>query len=369
MIKKTLPVLIAAASGVFATQAANAIENIELYGFASFAAGTTFNEEELPNGEDSVFGPVDRTTYTDEVRYRPESVIGIQIDADLSEGLKLKTLLQADGEKDYDAEMKWAFAEFDAGGDVTFQAGRQPLPLYYYTDFIDVAYSYRWVRPPMETYFLQNSTFDGVQLKWEPMVGDYEYRFQVYHGRDENEDINLTLNDVTGVVAFMRKDWFEVRASHAKSNVETAVIGGAAGATVETPTSFTNLTLKAGTKSAYITAEWQRDDESKPIQVLNYLDESQSWYISAGYGVDNFVPYVTYAERENSLSDENPFLAEDAKQKSESWTGGVRWDFHSNAAFKMEYTARKDKSDDTILALTGEAKTVDALTVAIDMVF
>jgi hypothetical protein len=357
--------------------AAVAENGLEIYGFASFATGKTLNEEELPNGEKSIFGPSDRELYNDQIQYRPESTIGIQVDADLQDGLALKTLLQADGEKDYAGELKWAYAEYDLSDDFLVSVGRQPLPLFYYTDFIDVGYSYQWVRAPLEAYYIKNSTFDGAQIKYEPIFGDYEYRFQVYHGRDEEEsDLTLTLNDITGFVAYMRKDWFEARATWMEAKIETGLQGldpqtmsVVDMGIVETDTTYYGAAFKATFVSSYITAEWVSDKEEAPIQEFSYLEGTEAWYVSAGYGVKNFVPYVTYAESKNKFSDESPLLIEDQSVESVSWTGGVRWDFHSSAAFKIEYTSKKDKSSDEIVAIAGAVKEVDAVSASIDLVF
>lgn len=374
MIKKTLPKLIL---GLSLSMGAYAQEGIEIYGFASFAAGKTFNEETLPNGEDTIFGPSDRVIYTDEVAYRPESTIGIQIDASLDDGLMLKTLLQADGEKDYSAEMKWAYAEYELAEGLKLQAGRQPLPLFFYTDFIDVGYSYQWVRPPLETYYIKNSTFDGTQLRYDLAVGDYEYRLQAYHGRDKEEsDLTLDLNSITGVVAYMRKDWLEIRATAMETKIETGLQGldFNTGQLVplgdtETKATYVGAAIKATFRSSYITAEWVKDDEEDPIQEFAFLEGTEAWYVSAGYGVEDLVPYITYAESENKYSSESPLLLENSSVKSTSWTTGIRWDFHSSAALKLEYTTRKDNTDDAIVDVAGKVKEVDALTAAIDLVF
>jgi hypothetical protein len=364
-------------TGAVMASGAIAEDGLDIYGFASFATGKTVNEQNLPDGSESTFGPSDREIYNDQVQYRPETTIGLQIDADLDDGLMLKTLLQADGEKNYAGEMKWAYAKYELVDSFDIAIGRQPLPLFYYTDFIDVGYSYQWVRAPLETYYIKNSTFDGAQLKWTPTVGNFEYRFQMYHGRDEeNSELTLTLNDITGLVAYMRKDWFEARATWMQAKIETGLqgfdvqTGGLVDlGEIETETTYYGAALKATFEASYLTAEWVSDKENDPIQEFAYLEGTEAWYVSAGFGVKNFVPYVTYAESINNFSKDSPLLLGDSHVRSNSWTGGVRWDFHSNAALKFEYTSRKDKSSDGIVALAGSVKEVDALSASIDLVF
>lgn len=363
--------------GTLMTSGVMAEDSLDIYGFASFAMGKTVKEQNLADGSRSTFGPSDREIYNNQVQYRSETTIGLQIDADLDDGLMLKTLLQADGEKDYAGEMKWAYADYDMGDSLNIAIGRQPLPLFYYTDFIDVGYSYQWVRAPLETYYIKNSTFDGAQLKWTPTSGDFEYRFQMYHGRDDEiSELTLTLNDITGFVAYMRKDWFEARATWMQAKIETGLqgfdiqTGGVVDlGEIETDTTYYGAALKATFEASYISAEWVSDKENDPIQEFAYLEGTEAWYVSAGFGVKNFVPYITYAESINSFSKDSPLLQANSYVKSNSWTGGLRWDFHSNAALKFEYASRKDISSDGIVALAGPVKEVDAISGSIDLVF
>jgi hypothetical protein len=91
------------------------------------------------------------------------------------------------------------------------------------------------------------------------------------------------------------------------------------------------------------------------INRLNLEEQDLDTYlVSAGYRIGQWTPYVVYSDF-------------DALGEVHDTTSvGVRWDFHSSAAFKLQY----DKVDDLIDAETpGVAGDSKAITFGIDLVF
>jgi predicted porin len=63
------------------------------------------------------------------------------------------------------------------------------------------------------------------------------------------------------------------------------------------------------------------------------LGDSNGWYITGGYRIKNFTPYLTYSQLK-ALS--NPGLGfPPAGQQNTS--AGVRWDFYKNFDLKLQY--------------------------------
>lgn len=77
--------------------------------------------------------------------------------------------------------------------------------------------------------------------------------------------------------------------------------------------------------------------------------------LTLGYRFDNITPFVSYADFEGEGDD---------AESHETTSFGVRWDFHSSAAFKIQYDEVEDNS--VGLAVAGDSK---AITIGIDMVF
>ncbi len=71
-----------------------------------------------------------------------------------------------------------------------------------------------------------------------------------------------------------------------------------------------------------------------------------------GYRIEDFVPYITYAD----LKEDDNNLALIQKRHTESL--GIRYDFHPNITFKLEYAKVFDQSDDLLPGLFGNAEFV-----------
>ena len=106
---------------------------------------------------------------------------------------------------------------------------------------------------------------------------------------------------------------------------------------------------------------------------VNGYDGDTGWYISAGRRFGNVTPHITYATNTSTRSKELPSLTSDGDDSSESWTVGLRWDFHPSAAFKFEYTTRSEESDDEVKDSLGfgygDSAELDLISAGIDIIF
>ena len=94
------------------------------------------------------------------------------------------------------------------------------------------------------------------------------------------------------------------------------------------------------------------------LSELNRLDldgNLDTAMLTLGYRIDAFTPFVSYSTFEQEGND-----VEDHNTTSV----GIRWDFLSNAAFKIQYDEVEDNSFS--LAVAGDSK---AITIGVDMVF
>ena len=148
--------LLAAAVGL-ATGSAQAAD-IRIDGFASVVYGQTLNKDE---------GSFQDAKYDSEANYQADSLYGIQFRADISEGLSATAQILGKGAEDYDAKIAWAYFTYQLNDSFTVKAGRQRLPYFLYSDFLDVGYAYHWIAPPSEVYELGGfDNIDGVNLEY-----------------------------------------------------------------------------------------------------------------------------------------------------------------------------------------------------------
>ncbi len=109
----------------------NAMADVQLSGFGTLAAG-------LPTDSDT-----EVRNYTDgEVDFKTGSFFALQAYADLDEGLSATAQIRARGIEDWDPQFTWAYLSYEVQENWRVQVGRQRIPIYLYSDYLDVSYAY-----------------------------------------------------------------------------------------------------------------------------------------------------------------------------------------------------------------------------------
>ena len=341
-----------------------ALAEVNLSGFASINAGKVLNGDGVPHlGLEPTFladYPI-VSAYKEEWDFDPESLFGVQIQADLYDGLSATAQVVARGANDWDPDFEWAYISYEINDSWTIQAGKKRLPLFYYSDFYDVGYAYVWMRAPADNYTWQIFNYTGLNVLYSTELGDWSVTTNLYAGREDDKENKLLGNffsdgakireiwkDILGGVASASNDWFEAR-----------------------------LTVMSYTNERYRNDErhfWGDDDERDGTfygAAFNFTFEN--WFVLTEFSrldlnADFDTRMITFGYEFNTLT---PFIAysdydtegEDGEQHNTT-SIGLRWDFHDSAAFKVQFDDVEDKS--TALAVAGDSETI---TFGVDIVF
>ncbi|MFC3033834.1 porin [Pseudoalteromonas fenneropenaei] len=338
--------------------------DVNITGFASVNAGKVLSGSGVPQfGLEPTFladYPI-VSAYTKDWSFEPESLIGLQVNADLGEGLSVIGQVVARGANDFDAEFEWAYVSYEINENWTFQAGKKRLPLFYYSDFYDVGYAYVWMRPPADNYTWQIFNYQGVNLLYNGSIGDWALSGNIYTGREDDSDNKLLSEfffqtptreiweDIIGGVVSLSHDWLELRFTHMqytnkrfKNGVPELWDGKDS-----RDGKFYGIAANADFGNFFVLTEFNR------LDLGGNLD---TYMVSAGYRIGNVTPYVMFSDFNQDDGDD--------PEKHNTRAVGVRWDFHASAAFKVQYDKVEDDSFD--LAVAGDS---ESITFGIDVVF
>lgn len=375
--------------------------DLRINGFISIGAGKTLSEGDNPaNSDGKANFTADSPTggvYDDSIDFKPDSIYGIQVSSDLGDGLSVTGQITGAGGEDFEAKVSWAYVSYQLNDNWTINAGRQRIPFFFYSDFLDVGYAYHWMRPPTETQIAVD-TLDGIQLTWQGAMGDWDSRIQFYAGNSEasTEALgDLGLDDAVGVVFYTSNDWLQLRATYMVTEfwvgdldaATTAPLAGlaplaknadfasiaAAGQDEDSAVDawFGGLAAHATFGNAFVVSEYVTYEFDDPILTIGWT-QYQGAYVSFGYRMDGITPHITFSTATQDVEDAGTsptnFLT-DSYEKSEAVTVGVRWDFHPSAAFKLEYMTRSDKSKNDFEATRGDRNDVDLISAGIDVIF
>ncbi|MFC7003510.1 porin [Bowmanella sp. JS7-9] len=351
---------------------ATADDNLRISGFASLVGGTTLDGDgywaRLPDAAGQ---------YATGWDFQTESRVGLQGIYTIDKKLSLTGQLMIRGVNDFEPQMEWLYATYRVTPDASVTAGRIRLPVYHYSDYMDVGIAYPWLRVPSDAYSLALTNIHGVSfnynLDWD--VGTTSFKF--YTGQQHTDpnklitaieqykteqlyddsgkyrgvrDIRTTKDyeDLKGIVVDTQIDWFNVRLSYLTGKEKFTYYAEGAGSTplfggAWADTRFIDVSVSADYGSIFAIAEYN-----------DYDNIYSSWFTSLVYRTGNWSPYVFYSDFKGVLR----FIApggvtagfEDGvtgslDDKYHSIGIGVRYNLNPRTAIKAEITDFTDEGD------------------------
>lgn len=121
--------------------------------------------------------------------FRPDSTLGIQVDADFTD--RLRGTFQIVGkdrpENSVENSIEAAYLNYNYDPRLTVRVGRLPLDLLPMSEFQHISYTYDWVRLPTDYYgLLAYSYLDGLDLRYSRPAGPGTISLRVYAGTTES---------------------------------------------------------------------------------------------------------------------------------------------------------------------------------------
>ena len=369
-----VPVCLALTAASFPSQA-----EVTFNGFASIVGGMTTDENETYKN------------YTDDFEFDQESLFALQATADLGENLTAVAQVIARGNDDWDPEFEWAYLSYDVTDNFNIKAGRLRAPFYYYSEFLDTAYTYHWIRPPAEMYDINFTNFDGLSATYTFNTGDFEHRVMGVFGNRKNFVESFDVSDyrnIFGVNYDISFNEYSMKLVHITGKL--SVDGGTFDTldpvfstlpsyfdmhfnVIDDTTTYSAISFNADWGDFFAVTEYSQIDFSKDYLLLQ--DDSR-FYISGGYRMDEFTFHYTYATTKaddpESLVNNLPNTPETApllaivnqvnntNRNFSAHTFGVRYDFHPMAAFKAEWIMADND---------GASTEPNLLRVGVDLVF
>lgn len=326
------------------------LDNLSVSGFGSVGIGKSNND-------------VGYAGYTSEkVDWEQETLGGLQFDFQINDKAKFVTQLVANSRYDYDPKIEMAYASYDFDH-ATVRAGKLRLPLFFYSDFIDLGYAYPMIRPSQETYsniVLRGYTgadmlipieFENSSLLLQPVVG-------IATVEEEDSRVGeVKLDNMLGLSASWNYEDLTLRASYfvAEANPECPV----AATSSTTQCTLANALGLHGQDGQFISVGMQYDNgdfltniEATDVQMDGKFYDSRSVSGLVGYRFGEFTPYLAASWMETTDNEERPApsailsaadgLAQNLNKglnfERMSYSVGTRWDFYANMALKLDAT-------------------------------
>jgi hypothetical protein len=128
-----------------------------------------------------------------------DSVAGLQVDAKLADqwGATAQFIYAPSTKNDdvYTGTVSWAFLSWRPANDWLFRAGKQRIPIYLYSETVNVGVTYDFARLPTEMYSISaNNDFTGLSFSKTWSVGNGDLALDGYWGKSKT-DVRFWLRD------------------------------------------------------------------------------------------------------------------------------------------------------------------------------
>lgn len=364
--------------------------------------------------------------YDDQWSARSDTVLGVQLSQGLTEKIALTTQVIAqdndhNNTTDFDVEFEWFFFSYAFDNGAQFRIGRLRTPTFLYSDVLAVGYAQTWVRPPLNIYISNltaTTNFDGIDLNFSAEIFEHEFDVTAYAGvmDDSISGLQVEADPIMGLRMAFLFDVFRVQYNigFAKNSISDVNLDQLA-------TQF-ELAGQMNPIFSELAAAHSIDDEAYQIHGLGLQADIEDWtfileattsrsngsnvesrssgiYFSVARQFEQWMPYGVFGYTDNLYNGKLSDLLEqsyaslpagvpagldsgldilrgfasltynEAENTSYSWTLGCRYDFHPQAALKMEFQYFENPSLATPKALPASTDSIVLSTVVLDFVF
>lgn len=354
------------------------ISRLKINGFITAGAARSTVDQEQGDYEWKYL-----TKISDEWNWKADSAAGIQftyaIDPKWDATLQLLSRFEDEFRSDSDGVVntEWAYLTYRPTEAAAVRFGRMRTPLYMFSEYLDVGFAYPWVRPPVETYRVPFTYYDGISVDYVVELGDWNLLTNVAGGRsDPSVVLGLRAEDCALINFTLNKDAWTARIGYTQTTVQS---DDAKLDTIQTGLDqlYSNgylaepyEILGADNTAEYVSFGGMYDDGNWQIIAeateLHWEDslvlDGWSNYLTVGHRFGEILPYVTYAHEytpgendekrhavvaaANAWAEDTPAVANLMGQLSNQMNAftetqksvslGVRWDVSPRVATKFE---------------------------------
>jgi len=341
-----------------------------------------------------------------------DSSLGAQLTANFTP--RLSAVLQLIAKQNYDDSyrpvVEWANIKYQFTPDASVRVGRIELPLFLLADSRQVGYVSPWVRPPSEVYNVVPITNnDGIDASYRMHVGDLTDTVSAAYGRSYRVHFpagsSIEVRDLRGLISKTEYGAALFNLSYVAGHISLQPVialfdafrefGPPGQAIANRYELIGKLTTIVSAGASYDPGKWFATAEWTEFDSHSFLGVNTGWYVSGGYRIVQFTPYLTYsaltvasmsaagldaAALPPSLSGSaralnaglDAILRERAVQRTLS--AGTRWDFAKNVDLKLQFdhTRLGPSSPGTLINLQPGFRpggTVNLFSAAVDFVF
>ena len=328
-------------------------DRIELGGFASANFHVT-DEAQSFNGPENV--GYDKQGSFNGTRY------ALNIRSFVNDRLSFRAQFFVAKEEDYVVHMDWFFGSLAVNDNLELRGGLIKFPVGLVNEYVDVGYSYLWLRAPAVIYSelgppngpqLVREAYTGGSILWNQSLGDWTLGADVFGGEVALE--GATVRKSLGVT--LRADWSDT-VQFQFSTYEGTMMGVEQTDMANMMEGAKHRAILVGVKADWNNVIFYAEKGDVSMGDMKAMKGS-NWYATLGYSLGDFTPHLTYQSLNQG----------EGEDKQAITTVGVRWDAMSNIAFKAEFSRIKTDAGVGLFQAGSPGSSVNMVGLGADLVF
>lgn len=250
----------------------------------------------------------------DDVSHTADSVVGLQVEAEVNDRTSAMLQLVARGSDDFAATAEWAYVSWRPTDGDEFRAGRLRAPFFVMSDYLEVGYVYPWVRPPIEVYRpTYPSSLDGVSWSRRLNAGAWQHDLYAHWGSTATSAASTVALDIGDgwEVAFGSAfhDWqFGLKVTGARVNAANRLFEALAGLGAIDPVDDVAV-LYQSLSAQYDNGRLLALAEGTMVSADGLIPDSEAVYATVGYRFGKLMPHLTWASTRTTDEEERPDVA------------------------------------------------------------
>ncbi len=320
---------------------ASAENDLIINGFLNASAGVLSTDE------------ISIQSYDEDISFDSNTLLGIQVTKPMENNFSLVGQLVARGSEDYTLDGSWLFGSYQMTPETSFRMGRLRLPVFYYSDFLEVGYSYNWISPPEEVYRAKFSSIDAIDVQHQIYFKGIETNIQFYVGRIEEKykGLNFTATNLSGLVLETHYSDFTARLGYHLGDLHLVTAGTPLEQVVQINDAFAVDDFKArflGAALIYddgdnkLVVEWTAAETESAVII-----DDTAWLIQYARRVNDLTYHVTYTEVNTAkesgvVGDLQATFGLEVEESS--IITGVKYDISNGVALKFEAQYNDEKN-------------------------
>ncbi len=262
--------------------------------------------------------------------------VGVNINAEINKRFRFASQLFATKDKNFAMDISWAFGDLTLVEGLNLRAGKIKFPVGLVNEYVDVGYAMPWINAPSAIYSemgapngpqMTRESYTGASLLANIGAGDWTLGADLFGGDIALEGSNV--KELGGLS--LTADWDDIVLLQVSGYQGTMrgtgnIMGGAMEGV-----KHKGLLFGAKVDWSNVIVYAERGEISMGDLTMM---EATSWYTTVGYRIGKFLPHITYQSYEQGKGS----MQEDEQRTA---TLGMRWDFMTSVAFKVELSQIK----------------------------